>query len=209
MFQLFEKIRAMFRPSPTLDQVQTTLESNLHEHYSDLDSVIDYEKRLLEEGRTTQSQLGKRKIAGQIARCRGEAKRLNNLAAVTAKQIEVIATQKYYKILSQQNELIRLPDSTALTEASVAAQERLEELQDSVDMADDLIKGNDDLFAMSDNEMDILAEIGGEVPKKKVTEQRETTSFEETKEKHMDGLEPDSTNVERLAKKLRELEKAS
>ena len=126
--------------------------------YEDIGKLENKEAGLLEQGKAAKSQVPRRRLAAQMAQLRKDIARQNTTAAMLNKQINIISTDIHNLTLIQQGEAAQLPDTTALTEHAVAAEEMLETLAADADLVGQLETGMEQAMT-SDEELAILREF--------------------------------------------------
>ena len=126
--------------------------------YEDIGKLEVKEAELLEQGKAATSQVPKRRIAAQLAQLRKDIARQNTTAAMLNKQIDIISTDIHNLTLIQQGEMASLPDTEALTENAVRAEEMLETLKADADLVGSLETGIEESL-VSDEELAILKEF--------------------------------------------------
>ena len=129
--------------------------------YEDIGKLEKKEAGLFDEGKAAKSQVPKRRIAAQLAQLRKDIGRQNTTAAMLNKQIDIISTDIHNLTLIQQGEMASLPDTEALTENAVKAEEMLEALNADAELVGSLETGIEETLA-SDEELAILREFEAE-----------------------------------------------
>jgi hypothetical protein len=131
--------------------------------YEDIGKLEAKEADLLEQGRQSQSQIVRRRLAAQLAQLRKDIARSNTTTNMLNQQINIISTNIHNLTLIQQGQVASLPDSEELTENAVKAEEMLESLKADADLVSTLEAGVGDVLT-GQEELDILAEF--EAPQK-------------------------------------------
>ena len=126
--------------------------------YEDIGKLEKREAELLTQGRATQSQVTRRRLAAQLAQLRKDISRQNTTASVLNQQINILSTDIHNLTLIQQGQMARLPDTEQLTQNAVKAEEMLETLRANADLVGSLETGLADV-ATSEQEMAILKEF--------------------------------------------------
>lgn len=126
--------------------------------YEDIGQLEKKEAELFEQGKTATSSVPRRRIAAQLAQLRKDIARQNTTAAMLNQQINIISTDIHNLTLLKQGKEADLPDTEALTEHAVAAEEMLETLQADADMVGGLEAGMEASLT-SDEELAIMREF--------------------------------------------------
>ncbi len=126
--------------------------------YEDISTLEKREGELLAQGRSTQSQVTRRRLAAQLAQLRKDIARQNTTANMLNQQINILSTDIHNLTLIQQGQMARLPDTEELTQNAVKAEEMLETLRADADLVGSLETGLADV-ATSSEEMAILKEF--------------------------------------------------
>ena len=141
--------------------------------YEDIGKLETKEADLLEQGRKSESQIVRRRLATQLAQLRKDIARSNTTTNMLNQQINIISTNIHNLTLIQQGQMASLPDSEELTENAVKAEEMLETLKADADLVGALEAGVGDVLTSQD-ELDILAEF--EAPQKKEAASERTST---------------------------------
>lgn len=126
--------------------------------YEDIGKLEKREAELLNEGRTSKSQVTRRRLAAQLGQLRKDIARQNTTANMLNQQINILSTDIHNLTLIQQGQMASLPNTEELTENAVKAEEMLETLRADADMVAGLETGLADV-ATSDEELAILKEF--------------------------------------------------
>ncbi len=126
--------------------------------YEDISTLEKREGELLAQGRSTQSQVTRRRLAAQLVQLRKDIARQNTAANMLNQQINILSTDIHNLTLIQQGQMARLPDTEELTQNAVKAEEMLETLRSDADLVSSLETGLADMAASSE-ELAILKEF--------------------------------------------------
>ncbi|MFO0973624.1 MAG: hypothetical protein U1A27_09320 [Phycisphaerae bacterium] len=141
-----------------LIEKRTALSQRRDRIYEDVARLEKREAGLVDEGRGTESQVAKKRLAAQVVQVRKEIERWNTIAGMLNQQLNIINTDIHNLTLLQQGQIARLPSAEELTEHAVAAEEMLETL--SADAK--LVEGLETHVAeqvVTDEEAAVLAEF--------------------------------------------------
>ncbi len=128
--------------------------------YDDIAKLEKREADLFAQGKTATSQVPRRRLAAQLAQLRKDIARQNATAAMLNKQIDIISTDIHNLTLIQQGQIAQLPDTGALTENAVRAEEMLETLNADAELVGQLETGLEETLT-SEEELAILKEFEG------------------------------------------------
>ncbi len=160
-------------------ELRTMTEIRLDQVYVDLASLEEREAEYLTEGRRATSTSVKRRLASQISHIRKDITRVNTLANMLNGKIAILTTDiSNVAIVNEGKAIGVMPDSEALAENAVAAEQALEDVSQGVELANSLTTSQSDILVQSDEEA-IMAEF--EVPEivgELVEEVEENTTVE-------------------------------
>lgn len=147
----------------------------LREQYdTDLNSMLASREDLVRIGRASQSQTEKRKIASQIRFLDQDIKRSQTMLGIIASMINMQSAHEHHKKILDLAQSY-MPDQEEITAAAVDAESVIEELQSRADIPDVNLSIN-----ISQEEQDILRELGGDTPKETANRDREKVIKEPT-----------------------------
>jgi hypothetical protein len=162
---LFDRMKSIFggeggpqRQIDLLTERRARLTQQRERIYEDISALEEKEQGLRKDWMAAESEIQKRRMIGRISQLRKDMSRQNALAGVLSKQIEVMATDVHNLTLLQQGKAAELPDSEALMDHAVEAEEMLERLTAEADMVGNLAAGAGETL-MSDEEAAIQAEL--------------------------------------------------
>lgn len=137
----------------------------LREQYdTDLNSMLASREDLINVGKSSRSQAEKRRIASQIRYLDQDIKRAQTMLGIVASMINVQSAHEHHqKILDLANSC--MPNQDEITEAAVDAETVIEELRSRAEIPDVNLS-----IGITQEEQDILRELGGDVPEKSKTE---------------------------------------
>lgn len=152
----------------SLYEARETLTKERENVWNSLETLEAAERKLLKEGKESDSHLGKRRIAFQIKQLRDEILRSQAKGRMIGQQIDIVCVQIHNLSLVMQ--LNNLPHIENVTETAVEAEQLLENL----DMGDSNLAVG--LYQpLSEEENSILAELGAEVEEINTTEVNKET----------------------------------
>jgi hypothetical protein len=167
--------------------------------YEDIGKLEKREGELLQQGRATESQVTRRRLAAQLAQLRKDIARQNTAANMLNQQVNIISTDIHNLTLIQQGQVAQLPATEELTQNAVRAEEMLETLRADADLVSNLETGIADV-ATTTEELAILKEFeqpsaeAAEAPRAvKQDAKRATEKFEEPqREKDRPAADPEA-----------------
>ena len=143
-----------------LQSQQNDLEKRRDRLYEDIASLEEVEKSFLQQGRSAESMAKKRRLASQLFHLRQDIKRLNAIVNLVGKRISILSTDIHnMSIIDEGRSLgLDMPTIEVLTENAVAAEECIEQLNESANIASQLTIEQDKL-QNSDDLTGIIAEF--------------------------------------------------
>ncbi len=153
--QRFTGIDQQAHDIATADARQQRLQTRREALYEEIVGMEEEEEELLREGKSADSKTKKRRLAGQLNALRKDIDRKNQSAVLLGKQINVLATNSQNLKTRRLNEVADLPDAETLAENATVAEEFVEQVNNSSELADGLTTSCD----ISDDEAAIMAEF--------------------------------------------------
>ncbi len=139
---IFERVRALFDAAAgeaekirVLAERRAALSAQRDRIYDDIVRLEQEDARMMAEGRRATSPARRRQLAGRIAQLRRDAARQAGLADLIGAQINILAADIHNLTLLQQGRLVEIPSTETLTRNASRAEEMLENIQATADLA--------------------------------------------------------------------------
>jgi hypothetical protein len=138
---LWERLTSVFRGSSERRKIEflmdrrAKLTARRELLYSEIQRLERREKELLEQGRESESNAQKRRLAAQLAGIRKDLERRNTAASVITRNVDVLSTHIHNLELISANREAYRPSAEELNEAAGKVDELLATLKDDADLA--------------------------------------------------------------------------
>ena len=160
---MFQSVKQWFSNGNKIAKLQTQqndLEKRRDRLYEDIGSLEEVEKSFLQQGRSATTMAKKRRLASQLFHLRQDIKRLNAIVGLVSKRISILSTDIHNMSIIDEGKSLGLdmPTIEVFTENVVAAEECIEQLNESANVASQLVVEQDKL-QNSDDLSSIMAEF--------------------------------------------------
>jgi hypothetical protein len=146
--------------------------------YSEIQRLERRERELLEQGRESESNAQKRRLAAQLAGLRKDLERRNTAAGVLSRHIDILSAHIHNLELIVSSDEARAPDTTELNETAL----RVDEILDKLKEDSDLVRG-----IQSDHSEELIS-----VEEREILEEFERGRDAELAKLRLDEVAPES-----------------